>query len=126
MKAIRKIVDNNKGLVAFMLVLFFLTAGLAKGSLSKVSSHTAKEKDQSSLKYVLCAENGKESSLSFLDQLKDADGNDSEFAFFRNFISPGVFIAQNSSARFAEVNLCEDAATVPLYDLYCNWKLAVS
>jgi len=127
MKAIRKIADNNKGVVAFMLVLFFLTAGLAKGSVSKVAKLHAKEKDQSASKYVLSAEDDNdESSLSFLDQPNDADGDDLEFTLFTTQILSGFFIAPAPKAGFTQVSLCKDAAAVPLYDLYCNWKLAVS
>jgi len=126
MKAVRKITNNNKGLVAFMLVLFFLTAGFAKGVTGKVASHQTKEKEQSSLKYVLSTEEDKESSFSFLDQLGGTDGNDAEVAFFGNYFSSKIFVSTASKAGFAEVALCKDACTVPLYDLYCNWKLAVS
>ncbi|MES2485211.1 MAG: hypothetical protein V4581_04580 [Bacteroidota bacterium] len=109
-----------------MLVLFFLTAGFAKGVAGKVTSHHTKEKEQSLLKYVLSPEEDKESSLSLLDQLSGADDNDVEIAFFGNYFSSKVFIPTASKAGFAPVTLCKDACTVPLYDLYCNWKLAIS
>ena len=126
MKAIRKITENNKGLVAFLLVFFFLAAALTKGLVSKAASGNANEKSQVSSKCVLGAENDDESSLNFTDQLKDADGDDVECTLNNNQCPPGLIIGQAPKAVFTDVSLCKDTATVPLYDLYCNWKLAIS
>jgi hypothetical protein len=127
MKQIRKIVNNYKGLVTFVLVLFFLTTGFAKGLTAKGASHFKKEtalKNASKQNVSQFVED--QSPLSFLDQLNDSDINDGDFVLFNNFDSSFAVAVIGGQANFAGFPPVTKQYTISLYDLYCNWKFHLS
>ena len=130
MKAIRKTVNSNKGFITFWLVLFFFTAGFAKSFVSVFpSNHKSGNTAQTfSSKHVLTTASDSDASLSFIDQLKGGDGddNDLEFAFFGNYTFPQFYGPVTAEKNFAEFTPQNTIYSVPLYDLYCNWKFHLS
>ena len=128
MNRLRKIINNNKGVVAFLLVLFFLTAGLSKSLISAMSLNAKKETATHNTlsKHALTPADGAESSLSFLDQLKDTDTDDVEFAFFGNYINPSFLPNVAKEHKFPQFVAYNNIYSGQLYDLYCNWKFHLS
>jgi len=128
MNRLRKIVNNNKGVVAFLLVLFFLTAGLSKSLISAISLNAKKETATHNTlsKHALTPADGAESSLSFLDQLKDSDSNDAEFAFFGNYSNVLFLPTVTKEHKFPKFVAYNTIYSGQLYDLYCNWKFHLS
>ncbi|TRW25225.1 hypothetical protein FMM05_07930 [Flavobacterium zepuense] len=127
MKRIRKITDNNKGFVTFCFVIFFFMAGFAKSFAAKMPTHFKKEvalKDTS--KQTLTQFVAEESDFSILDQLKDTDTNDIEFAFFGTHSASKVIVPETTERKFREFVQYKNADTSALYDLYCNWKIHLS
>jgi len=128
MNRLRKIIDSNKGLVAFCLMLFFLIAGLSKSVVSVISSNAKKEIVTHSTfsKHALTSSNAAGSALSFLDQLKDTDTDDVEFAFFGNYINPSFLPNVAKEHKFPQFVAYNNIYSGQLYDLYCNWKFHLS
>ena len=127
MEAIRKMVNSNKGFITFWLVLFFFTAGFAKSFVSVFPSNEKSGTFHTSLsKHVLTTASDDNASLSLIDQLKDSDGNDLEFAFFGNYAFPQFCAPVTAGQNFAEFTSYHKTYSVPLYDLYCNWKFHLS
>lgn len=128
MNRLRKIINNNKGAVAFLLVLFFLTAGLSKSFVSAISLNAKKEGATHGMvsKHTLATANQAGSSLSFLDQLKDTDSNDAEFAFFGNYSNPQFLSVVAKEHKFSGFIAYNNVYSGQLYDLYCNWKFHLS
>ena len=128
MNRLRKIINNNKVAVAFLLVLFFLTAGLSKSFVSAISLNIKKETATHNTlsKHALTSTDGEGASLSFLDQLKDTDSNDGEFAFFGNYYNPQFLPVVAKEHKFSEFVAYNNIYSGQLYDLYCNWKFHLS
>ena len=128
MNRLRKIINSNKGLVAFWLVLFFLSAGLSKSFVSAISLHAKKEVAAHSTfsKHALTTAAEDDSSLSFLDQLKDSDSDDVEFAFFGNYYNSPVIPIVANEHKFPQFEAYNNIYSGQLYDLYCNWKFHLS
>lgn len=123
MKAIRKLIDNNKALFTFGLVFFFLFAGMARSFAATKALHGQVKKEQSGT-YLLDGE-GDDNRF---DELKafDCDADDLELAFFSEFIPTKFFTTVKPAGTYAHFSACKNSFTVPLYDLFCNWKLHVS
>lgn len=116
-------INHNKGFFAFGMVLFFLFAGLSKSfaGTKSIKSHTKKEQSVS----VIIAE-GDETKYDELKAFDYADDFELECTFFGEDAHGGFFEpveAQKTAPRFT---LCKDVYTVPLYDLFCNWKFHLS
>jgi len=128
MNRLRKIINNKKGVVAFLLVLFFLTAGLSKSFVSAISLKAKKEVAEGNTcsKHVLTSLNGAGASLSFLDQLKDTDSDDFEFAFFGNYPNTQLLPTVAKEHKFSGFIAYNTIYPGQLYDLYCNWKFHLS
>jgi len=123
MNRIRKITDNNRGFVTFCLVLFFFMAGFAKSFAAKMPTHFKKESGlKETSKQTFTQFVAEESDFSFLDQLKDTDANDIEFAFFWTYPASKTILPENTERKFTEFVQYKNADTSALYDLYCNWK----
>lgn len=122
MNSIRKIVESNKGLVTFMLVLFFLTAGFAKSLSVKIPVSKGDAK-KSYAKQIVSVENEDESSKSFLSSFPDSDADDADLIFFQNYNTPNFLVAETAGVKhFTTFALLSQGYDIPLYDLYCNWK----
>jgi len=119
MNTLRNLVNSNKGFVTFSLVLFFLFAGVAKCLAFELPANTAKATKEYS-KQLLSAEDDKEVSLSASFQLLD---DDADFIFYPNYNAPKFLVttAGNRQTVYEAVALAQ-GYTLPLYDLYCNWK----
>ena len=126
MKAIRKIVNSNKGMISFCLVLFFLTAGFAKSFATGLPFKVKKATTTTFVKHVVNQVKEQGSRLSFLDQLKDSDADDFEFAFFGNYTVPNSLPVVDTKQKFAEFASYNNIYSNSLYDLYCNWKFHLS
>lgn len=122
MKAIRKIVNSNKGIISFCLVLFFLTAGFAKSFASGLPFNVKKATRITFVKQVVNQVKQQGSRFSFLDQLKDSDADDFEFALFGNYTAPNSLPVVDTKQKFAEFASYNNIYSNSLYDLYCNWK----
>jgi hypothetical protein len=121
MRAIRKIVDNNKGLVTFLLVLFFLTTGLAKGFAGKAPS--LHKNDKNAVKPELSnVTEADDNLLSFLGQFTDGDIDDAAITITDNYAVNKIFACEAATQKFAECNSYKNYYSVALYDLYCNWR----
>ena len=119
--------NGNKGYITFWVVLFFLTAGLAKSLVTAFPSGHKKDLTHSTFaKNVLTQTTEDGSGLSFLDQLRDSGADDLEFAFFGSFTIPHFLPAIASRQKFAEFSPYCNIYSVSLYDLYCNWKFHLS
>ena len=130
MKAIRNIVNGNKGFVTFWLVLLFLNAALTRSVLfasgSGPDSKIETTHHDSGSKYDLAAISDDDSGLNFPGQFKkDTDSDDVEFVFFGNY-SPKPQIHRLAKQGFSETGLYHEGYKVPLYDLFCNWKFHLS
>ncbi len=121
MKALRKTVNNNKALFTFGLVLFFLFAGLSKSFAATKSIKFQHKKEQSSGTYMVADED----SDSRFDDLKafDCDSDDLDFAFFGEITFTNILTPVKQTRTFSSFSGCKSIYTVPLYDLFCNWKL---
>ena len=127
MKAIRKIVNGNKGFIIFWLVLFFLTAGFAKSLASGLSLKGKSGTGTTFVKHVVNSVKEADSRLNFLDQLKDgSDSDDLEFAFFGTNNAPGILPTVDVKHKFTEFSSYNNIYSNSLYDLYCNWKFHLS
>jgi len=126
MKAIRKIVNSNKGMISFCLVLFFLTAGFAKSFATGLPFKVKKATTTTFVKHVVNQVKQQGSRLSFLDQLKDSDSDDFEFAFFGNYTAQNLLPVVDTKQKFAEFASYNNIYSNSLYDLYCNWKFHLS
>ena len=127
MNRVRNIVNSNKGLITFWLLVIFLTAGLSKSLVSVL--HTVAKKEavtHAAFKHVVTTDNAATSSLSFLDQFKDTDSDDLEFAFFGNSVNPQFLPVVVKQQKFTEFASYSSIYTGQLYDLYCNWKFHLS
>jgi hypothetical protein len=125
MKAIREIVNRNKGLFAFGFVLFFLFAGLSK-SFAADSIKVAGKKVQPQGTCLVVE--GKDSAPG--DALKafdcDADADDFECTFFGEHSHNKLLNTLKAKGRTAGFAAYQTVDTLPLYDLFCNWKLHFS
>lgn len=125
MKAIRKMVNGNKGFITFWLILFFLNAGFIRNFITSATPSTDKAEiahHDTGAKHDLTATSDEDSGASFFDQFKkDADSDDVEFVFFGNFSSKTLTYSQDQH-EFSEIGMHPDMYRIPLYDLYCNWK----
>lgn len=124
MKAIRKITNSNKALLSFGLVLFFLFAGLSKSLAGTKTTAGVHKKEQTSGTNLLAAEN----DCDVQDQLKpfDCDSDDFECTFFGEPVAHRVFTPAMAEKTFVSCNAFKNIYTLPLYDLFCNWKLHIS
>jgi len=128
MNSLRKNINNNKGLVALLLVLFFLTAGLSKSIASFLSLHSdvvSASHNTAHKQLLSCAGNGS-SSFTFLDQLKDTDTDDAEFAFFGHDYTTSFLPSFDKAYKFPQFVAYNNVYSGQLYDLYCNWKFHLS
>jgi hypothetical protein len=127
MSNLKKIVINNKGIVAFVLMFIFLAAGFAKSVIPTVPSFSKKEiLRHHTFKNVLRAGSASSASVNFFDPLKDSDNDDLEFALFGN--EPNTYYLEFTS-KSQTVTLSDVQHPVyiqQLYDLYCNWKFHLS
>jgi hypothetical protein len=127
MSNLKKIVINNKGIVAFVLMFIFLATGFAKSVIPAVPSFSKKESlNHHTFKNVLRAGSASSASVNFFDPLKDSDNDDLEFALFGN--EPNTYYLEFTS-KSQTVTLSDVQHSVyihQLYDLYCNWKFHLS
>jgi hypothetical protein len=121
MKTVRAIINNNKGLVTFMLLLCFLTTGFAKSlSVNAQPSHRGEAKKLSGKQFVNAAYDN--ASQSFLDQF-DGDADDADLFFHEPFAAQKfTFAGVVSTVTKPAYSLYSENYNVALYDLYCNWK----
>jgi hypothetical protein len=124
MKGLREIMNRNKGLFAFGLVVFFLFAGMSKSVAATKTTESVTKKEQSAGTNVLIAEN--DGDFSDLFKALDCDSDDFEFVLFDEFTNTAFFIAPKVQNASQCICACKDIYTVPLYDLFCNWKLHIS
>ena len=122
MNTLRNLVNSNKGFVTFSLVLFFLFAGVAKCLAFELPANTAKATKEYS-KQLFSAEDDIDASISASFQLLDDDADDADFIFYPNYNAPKFLVttAGTKQTVYAAVALAQ-GYTLPLYDLYCNWK----
>lgn len=122
MNTISKIVNSNKGFVTFALVLFFLFAGVAKGFSFTLPVHKAKAAKETSKQFI-AAEDDHEASYSAAPQLPDGDADDTSLIFLSNYNFSKFLFTKTSKKQnaYASVALAQ-GYSIPLYDLYCNWK----
>ena len=123
MSVIREILNGNKRLFAFWMVLFFLFAGLFKSFAAAKTISSVHKKEQSSGSYVIA-----ETDENRFDELKafDFDSDDFEFALFGEFTSHKFYTAVKVNKAPAFLITYKNVYTLPLYDLFCNWKLHFS
>lgn len=121
-KALRKIVDCNKGFFTFWLVMVFLGALCIKNIAPVISYSLAKVYvAHSGYKYDLAAISDG-SSNDFFDRFeKDLDSDNLEFIPLENLYSKVNFPLQEKH-QFTISQLQQQAKNDMLYDLYCNWK----
>jgi hypothetical protein len=124
MKAIRKITNSNKALMSFGLVLFFLFAGWSKSFASPKTTAGIHKKEVNAGASILAAENDCDAQ----DQLKafDSDSDDFEYTFFGETVAYRFLSPAGSDKSVSSCNACKNSFTLPLYDLFCNWKLHIS
>lgn len=124
-KAIRKMVNSNKGFITFWLILFFLNAGFAKSITSNAAigfDKTGTEHHNTGSKHDLTAISDDDSESGFLYQIKKGlDTDDLDLAFFGNYSSKSVTYFQRQH-QFADGGIRPEIYGNSLYDLYCNWK----
>lgn len=126
-KAIRKIVDSNKGVFTFWLIMVFLSALCSKTTtgITTVKPGTT-EIAHLGCKYHLTATADDNSCTGFFDKLeKDFDTDDVEFIFFENQ-SSRLFSFNGTTLRVPTADSFQQSYNSSLYDLYCNWKFHLS
>ena len=125
MKSIRKMINSNKGFAAFLLLFVFLNAGFMKGitgSIAATSQKTETARHNSTSKFDIVAASEGDSGSGFFDQLKkDIDPDDTDFILFGTIFTK-LFSEVQEQHQFADVTNNPEPYSVPLYDLYCNWK----
>jgi hypothetical protein len=121
MKIVKVIIRNNKGLVALMLLLCFLTTGFAKSLNVKLQpSHSGETKKQCGKQVLNAAEEN--TSQSFFDTF-DSDTDDADLFFHEPFpLQKFSFAEAISIVTKSAYSLYSENYNVALYDLYCNWK----
>jgi hypothetical protein len=123
MKVIRTILNGNKKLFAFWLVLFFLFAGLTRSfAAAKTTSGIYKKEQTSGSNFIA------ETDENSYDDLKifDLDSDDFEFVLFSDCNTAKFFISVKNNATPLCLVTGKNIYTLPLYDLFCNWKLHLS
>jgi hypothetical protein len=126
LKAIRTVVNSNKGIFSFWLLLFFLTAATGRNVVPAFQDLHLTEKghDFKPGKYDVSAA-ADESDLGTLSP-KDSDVDDVEFTYYSNYSSQRSVVVSAEQHDFVEVAEHYPGYNVPLYDLYCNWKFHLS
>lgn len=126
MKAIRTVVNSNKGLFSLWLLLFFLTAATGRNVVPAFQDlhHTEKTHHFKLGKYDVSAA-ADESDLGSLSP-KDSDVDDVEFTYYTNYSNQKSVVVSVEQHNFAKVTEHASCYSIPLYDLYCNWKFHLS
>lgn len=120
MKTVRHITINNKGFVALLLLLCFLTTGFAKSLNTTVAAQGTLAKKQPA-KQMFGAAN-EDASQSFLDT-SDGDADDAHLFFHEPSATQKFsFAAEGSATSLSAALRYSENYNVALYDLYCNWK----
>lgn len=129
MASIRKIKNSTAGIMSFMLVFFFLVSGIARG-LSCTAQYSETSKSvlncyKTTTKYASFLSDESNAYQWYAGQLNDSDIDDA------CFLQPDDTLQNHATAlvceyKFAEFVLCSDNFTIPLYDLFCNWKLHIA
>jgi len=126
-KAIRKMVDSNKGFYTFWLIMVFLSALFVRNIAGIIPVKSDKEKvEHTEYKYDITATADDDSGSDSFDRFdKGFDPDDTEFILFENPFSKLTFSFQEK-AQFKAIDLQKQTYNNALYDLYCNWKFHLS
>ncbi|MGV3461257.1 MAG: hypothetical protein ACO1N9_12470 [Flavobacterium sp.] len=125
MEAIRKI-KCYKGLMAFMFVVFFFTAGMARNvafKLNVIRNIEAHQQVKAPYGKQIVTSDSTPGSTAFSieDEFKDADADDAEFIFFNDQATDFTQVTFVKT-EYRQLTPHSVAYTDSLYDLFCNWK----
>lgn len=126
-KALRKIIDGNKGIFTFWLIVVFLGVLCIKNTTAVPTVKSAKAQ----VAHLYCKSDltgiyDDNYGTGFFDKLeKDFDSDDVEFIFFGNLHSQ-LFSFSGAKLFIPAVDFCKQSYNSSLYDLYCNWKFHLS
>lgn len=122
MKILRTVVKKNKGLFSLWLLLSFITAATARNIAPVFQELSATEKAQNlhPSKYSVTAA-ADESAFNNLSP-KDSDADDIEFICFDDYTNKKSIAFPVNQHDFIEIADFYSGYSIPLYDLYCNWK----
>lgn len=121
MKATANITSTCKGIRTLCMVLVFLLASVYKGFAYRLPVTAAVDKKAPAKTWF--AANVKQAAPEVLNQLPDADGDDTDLILFHNYITQNITKQQSGSPKNnRNTALYSENYHIPLYDLYCNWK----
>jgi len=128
-RTIKSVLEKNKGLFSFLLVFVVLYTGSIRGLLfaDLAQNHVTSQK-HSSNNHSECDIHAAHTAIfTAVNQAKTTESEIDEVHLDFTFPKPNVFTLVFEERQFfcqfpTEINVDK----LPLYDLYCNWKIHLS